>query len=253
MKFVGRYCINCGSELVEGSNYCPKCGNKVTNATADKPNSEKQASIPSNDFKSSVNDVSKEDVIRNLERLKNYFSSKETQYNLRNNYINYLNTVKKPGLFAWILGGGALSFVFYFLLFAITSIDIGGIGFFGVWIAITIGGYIHFKKKTESNIANTRLALEKLENELNEHYAKASNCIIAFEYSEPEIIQRLIVLLSNGRADTLKEAINVMLDDIHKQSMLNKQAEIAKNSKDSANAATATGLLVGISLLTRKR
>lgn len=250
---MGRYCVNCGAELVKDSNYCTKCGKRVVDATADNPNSEKPVSISDNNFKSFVNAGSKEDVIRNLEQLEHYFSSKEKQYNIRNGYINYFNTVKKPGVFAWILAGGALSFVFYFLLYGITSIDIGLIGFFCVWIAITIGGYFHFKNKTQRNINNTRIALEKLENELKEHYARAPNCIIAFEYSEPEIIRRLIVLLNNGRADTLKEAINVMLDDIHKQAMLNKQEEIAKSSKNAADAASTAGVLVGISLLTRKR
>ena len=27
---MGRYCINCGKELVEGAAYCPHCGAHIT-------------------------------------------------------------------------------------------------------------------------------------------------------------------------------------------------------------------------------
>lgn len=248
-----RFCTSCGTIIVEGSRFCSNCGKQIKESSTDISDTEQNRQTVNRPIESKVAAESKESLIEELERLRIYFASREAQYNLRNKYINYLNTVTRPKVFAWIIAGGIISFVFYFIFYFITSIDTGSIGLFGVWIFVSIGGYIHFKNKTEQDIKNTQNALIKMENELKEYYDNARNCIIAFDYSEPAIIQNLIGVLINGRADSLKEAINVMLDDIHKQSMLAKQAEIAKNSKDIAKASETTSLLVGISLLSKRR
>jgi len=125
---VGRFCTNCGSELVEGSRFCSKCGSRADDDNVNIPND-----VPPVQEKTSpvanVVTGNKQEIISELKRLHGYFAVKELQYNQRNSYINYLNTVKKPGFFSWLIVGGILSFIFYFLLYLITSIDIGWIGF----------------------------------------------------------------------------------------------------------------------------
>lgn len=250
-KGMNKFCTVCGRELTEGSRFCPKCGNCIESSNIEEEVIKQKIDI--NEIGQQTILTDKSAIITELERLKEYFMNMETQYNQRNSYILFLNTVKAPSVIAWFFGGGVLAFIIYLLLFLALNWDIGGIGFIVVWIAITVGGYMHFKKKNKFEVYNTRMALKTLETELNNFYLDARNCIIAFDYSEPAIIQKLILLLRNGRADSLKEAINVMLDDIHKQTLINQQAEIVRNSENAANSARTTSALVGISLLTKRR
>ena len=242
------FCTKCGNKLVPDSIFCQKCGNKVKKDINAKENNEEEKQ-PQIEVETKNSMGSKNDIIIELEKERKYFLSKEMLYNQRNGYINYLNTVKKPSVVAWFFGGGVLAVILYILLVLVISIDIGA-GLLVLWIIISIWGYVHFNNKFKNTVQNTKNVLMNSEAELHNFYNAYLNSIIAFDYSEPAIIQRLITLLQNGRADTLKESINVMLDDIHKHNMLNQQTEIAKNA---SNAATATGLLVGISLLSKRR
>ena len=63
---------------------------------------------------------------------------------------------------------------------------------------------------------------------------------------DPRIIGNLIDIVRVGRAESLKEAINCMLDDEHKLEMINAQKESANNLD------TLSLLTLGVILKNRK-
>lgn len=64
-----------------------------------------------------------------------------------------------------------------------------------------------------------------------------SHCLIGAEYTNPKVITQLANIFRAGRADTIKEAINVLLDDAHK-SNVELQAQLsAQAARQAANGA----------------
>lgn len=58
-----------------------------------------------------------------------------------------------------------------------------------------------------------------IENQLEVYYRDYGYCPIGIEFCDPDIIKSLADVVRTGRADTIKEAINVLLDDAHKTTM----------------------------------
>ena len=65
-----------------------------------------------------------------------------------------------------------------------------------------------------------------------EIYASVKDNPLSFEHSSPYALDSLLAIVRQGRADTLKEALNVYEDEVHKSSMLDLQ-------KAAVNEATA--------------
>ncbi|MPM54725.1 hypothetical protein SDC9_101505 [bioreactor metagenome] len=113
-------------------------------------------------------------------------------------------------------------------------------------------------ERRKQSVLNKRLSieeeLESKENELKSYFDSYKKSVVSFEYSNPKTINLLKHSISSGRADNIKEAINCMLDDYHKQQLLIKQDEIVENSKVAANAAKRTAVYsLGTFINTRKQ
>lgn len=159
---------------------------------------------------------------------------------------------------ACVVGGIILSVIFYFVfigfvpsvrhseVFALVSF-----GFFS--LILPIRWYVKGNAKYRSSMARLDKQLLELQGELRTHYSAYDNFPVGFEYSHPAVLLELIQLLSSGRADDIKEAINCMLDDRHKQEMLKVQKDIADSTQKAADSASAAALFsAGTYLNTRK-
>ena len=65
-----------------------------------------------------------------------------------------------------------------------------------------------------------------------------NNCPVSFEFSNPMYLEYFVHLMENGRADSIKEAINLFIDDTHKRKLLLIQQQIAMNAEFAAQAAS---------------
>ncbi|MEI8198746.1 MAG: hypothetical protein WCG21_01690 [Eubacteriales bacterium] len=65
---------------------------------------------------------------------------------------------------------------------------------------------------------------------------------MAFIYTNPYIIKEIKNLVTEGRADSMKEAINIMIDEQHNKKMLLNQAEQLAATKDAASAARTAAI-----------
>lgn len=74
---------------------------------------------------------------------------------------------------------------------------------------------------------------DALANELNAHFLNYGYCPVAASYTNPRILALIREPINLGRADTIKEAINVMIMDSHNSEM-ELQARLAAQSAASA-------------------
>ena len=100
-------------------------------------------------------------------------------------------------------------------------------------------------KKKENAIRSRQ---EAIMGELSDHYYQLSYCPVGFEYTYPPILQQLKQIVQTGRADTLKEAINVMIDDNHKSNMETAAFLTAQNSYAAARSARVAAVAGTINL-----
>ena len=67
------------------------------------------------------------------------------------------------------------------------------------------------------------------------------------EYSNPHILVALRNTLQSGRADTIKECLNLMVADNNQRAMEDYLAQIQQNAAQSARANTATAIFLAAS------
>jgi hypothetical protein len=80
----------------------------------------------------------------------------------------------------------------------------------------------------------------RLSNILNEHYKAYPQCPVGAEYANPEIMEVIMGILESGRADTIKEAINVLIAEVNQAEMQKYLQNIEAYAK-SASSSASTG------------
>lgn len=221
-----KYCSFCGESMDDTALFCSKCGNKIDSST--KTDNRK--------------------LLSDLEKCKSAFVTHQQKYDIRNQA--QFELIKKPFLSgAWlyvvclIVGfriSDALDYTFW-------SMGIQGLGVMGTLIGIGIVLPIIVSNKRKEKRHENQKKYDELQSELIRIYESTQLPLpLAFEYSDPRIIGNLIDIVRVGRAESLKEAINCMLDDEHKLEMINAQKESANNLD------TLSLLTLGVILKNRK-
>ena len=82
-----------------------------------------------------------------------------------------------------------------------------------------------------------RTRINELAQELTQHFRAYGYCPVGPEYTNPSILQQIMSVIQSGRAETPKEAINVLLDDAHKSSMEFAAMLTARNAQAAAEYA----------------
>lgn len=73
--------------------------------------------------------------------------------------------------------------------------------------------------KANKEIRKNTSRLCEIEGELEEHYRAYGTCIVGYEYTNPYILQSIRKVLCSGRADSIKEALNVLINDARMDEM----------------------------------
>lgn len=246
---MNKFCINCGRELSIDAIFCSKCGKQQVEASNNEQNSDR--------IKTESNTFERQTLLQKLQKDHIYFQQQQSIYDDYDLWNFQKVNFRGPNSVAIFIVSFILAVIIYFII-AINFYEIDGwllffccIAVFGILLPFRIN--IAKKRKAQSNYRLINQKLSSNENLLRAHYNAYADSQVSFEYSNPKIIDVLIQNISSGRADNLKESISCMLDDIHKQQMLIKQDEIARNSKDTANSAlTASLFSAGIFLNSRK-
>lgn len=129
----------------------------------------------------------------------------------------------------------------------------------GVLICIiaAIAAYVMMNNQEEQNLINKQYQLDKdlkeADKKITQYYRDyPGQCPVHISYSHPGTLEYLYSLMKSGRADTVKEAINLMEEELHRFRMENHQQQILYRTTQAANAATASAFLSAVDLISRR-
>lgn len=238
------FCPKCGNNVGDAA-FCSKCGSKIE--------TDELSTIEQNDLSNNNSQMNQRiQAASELTKLYDYFFAKNyifEEHDKEEKNYNYLLKQTYNGI-ATLLAL-SLTVAAYSLLLGISSRKISIVTLISGAIAVFF--YIIYNKKTKekkNKLNEIKNQLTKLEDELSDHYNAYGYCPIGIEYSNPRIIRTIADIIRAGRADSIKEAINIMLDDAHKttmelQAILTTAAaqSAAKNSAVSAAFSVASFIL----------
>ena len=83
---------------------------------------------------------------------------------------------------------------------------------------------------------------EKFCEELYQYYLNYGYCLVSAEYTNPSNLLAILHTIESGRADTIKEAINILVEDAHRNNMEALATQTAVASAAAARGATAAAV-----------
>ena len=205
------FCRNCGTDM-GGARFCPNCGAAVSGEAV------AQYSAP-------TGMSPRKQTLAEFDHLMNHFGPKQKWYDDYSAVTAEIEELSKGAGNGWI-GAGVISVIIglfgdsFFLFLAIAA------GF------VALGILAKKKNKKKLETATTRQA--KISKKLIEHYEAYGDCPVGFNYTNPIILQAMYELVRDGRANTISEALNRLLDDMKQEEMHRLQVEATEAAKDAA-------------------
>lgn len=228
------YCLHCGEKILDGANYCINCAQKVTAPNPLMMNS-------------GINQRAqqRQEELNECYRMLNYFSHKANEYDIldrvqwRLNHQNYNSptALLVVGIIACLIGLGFLCYSAskgrnygqdYFILAMINLIS--GVVLLSIYVIVSI--------ERKNNLERDRKDSEKLINELGQYYMNYGYCLVSIEYTNPSALYSIKTVIESGRADTIKEAINVLNEDAYRQQMAHYASRTAQSAAAAARNST---------------
>ena len=216
------FCSNCGCELSSTTKFCPSCGTAIGNvAVAVKEKEETVAATA----------ISK----RDMAFLYTYFLQKDNEYK---EYDALSVKITKYGKLRKYIS------VLFLAVFGIVpatsevSKELSTV-LSALWIILDIGVIVGLKILLSSKLKKSKARMEELNQILSEHYNAYGSCPIGIEYTRPSDIAQIQDVIRSGRAETISEALNIIIDDIHKANMERHAAETEAATKEAAKSAKA--------------
>lgn len=234
------FCQNCGKQVSETASFCYSCGNQIQGFA--------QASNLQR------NDIRKNEITE-LEKMISHFSLKREvyrEYDYVCSIVEELSKGKKVALLVWgiILTafGSLYTLISLFDNIPKEAIMIILLFTFFPGIMMLIFFIIHsVKHNNKKEIYFKKYYV--LSNELYNHYLKYENCSIGVAYSNPDFLRFLLEKIYSGRADTIKEALNLTVDDSKYRDLSNKLSEIQRNTSIAATNAGMAAIFSAANLM----
>lgn len=223
------FCSNCGCEVSADEKFCHSCGTAL-NAV--------QVQNQSGNI-SSPNVNPREDSLKKITTYHDYFSQYEDGFRYYLYCQDLGNTPKRKSIGLKIVSIILLIYAILFLIESFALLIFGDTGFFTFSIimsAIMFLVFLPLNKKVK-NIKTAKNDLPVITENLEKCYAKFGDSSIGIQYVFPWILRDLYSYVQNGRADSIKEAINIYETELHNQTMKNLAAETAYNAKQAASYA----------------
>lgn len=246
------FCPNCGQTLADGAHFCANCGN---NLTANQVNlaTDYQAVSTMQQYQLQKS-AARQSELRVLDSLIMHFSQKQEQYD---NYdiaceaVSHYGRGARKGAIIW---GAILAVIGFILLLSDAApVSVSLLLLLLPGLFMLFGG-IMMQVANKKNYQHALNAWQQLSDDLCAHYAAYPNCPVGPEYSNPQILRALRNTLQSGRADTIKECLNLMIADANQRAMENYLNEIQhnveqiqRNAEQSARANTASAIFLAAS------
>ena len=228
------FCKQCGAEL-NGANFCPSCG---TAANADIAAAQPQNTAP-------VGADARQRSLADLDHMIRYFGVKQAQYDEYDALREEVEIRSNKKHLGWLL-----AFIGILLSLCFMSAN-GGDFFGGLGGGLFLGApfliiYILLRLNNKKKLDAALIKFANVSTELNDYYAAYGYCPVGFEFTNPFILQKIYEVIRIGRANNPTDAINLILEDLHKEKM-EKEAQAtriaaeegAKQSKKAARYSAA--------------
>ena len=235
-----KYCRKCGFQLNDDDAFCPGCGS-----------AQSQVGVVSQQAVSDIPTVSqRQKTLDELDGLMRYFNIKQNEYDKYDELLKEIhrrNTIiadySPMRQFFYAVLAIIITLLISLLLASIVkgpeSSVIYIIGLvIGCGVAYVI--YFGFRKKIysiSSELPTLYKRVDEVAGRLVEYYGSYENCTIGMEYTNPRILGKLRSIVYVGRADTIKESINIMIGDAHRSEMELRAMQTAYAAQRAANSA----------------
>lgn len=221
------FCPHCGQQVADGAAFCTACGKGLTAAPAPSP---------AIDFQAQKNAI-RQSEISALTKALQYFSQKRdefTEYDYVCELVNHYARGAKSSLLVW----GIIITAFGLLaMMAGEEAFLGSLLGFVLPGSLMIFGGIMMKVKNRKNYKYFQSEYARLSQELYDHYVNYPNCPVGPEYANPEILEIILGVLQSGRADTIKESINLLINDSERAEM-SEYLDMIEQNTAAINAQT---------------
>lgn len=186
----------------------------------------------------------REQSMNELQNMYAYFSQKQAAYDEFDRLDMQVAMNSRPvskagkawGIILLIIGG---------LIFFISVGASGGSAFIIGLILIGLGILlIALRSKKIKNmqnmVNNSARRMEEIAQELAVHYNNYGYCQLGLEFTFPRTIGQIYEVIRQGRADTIKEAMNLIVYDEHNAEMERLQRTTAQAAWETCAASRAT-------------
>ncbi len=230
------FCPKCGQQIADDAQFCMHCGNAI-NATAPAP----APAQPVVDYQAQKNAI-RQSEMKSLSDALEHFNKKRSEfeeYDLVCDLVGDFSRGAKSALLVWgiIISAFSLLALFGSLSEGEMGGVLGSLLFITLPGAMMIVGGILMKKNNKRKRIYFENEYARLSQELYDHYASYPNCPVGPEYANPEILEILLGILQSGKADTVKEAINIALSEADRAEV-NEYLNMIERNTANINANT---------------
>ena len=255
------YCQNCGEKIIEieGARFCRRCGRPVETQRKNKQTTQRDVTQqkPRNEVNQRANIRQQETA--ELQKMIRYFSQKSDQYREYDRLAYIMNPTNRNAPISLLIWGIICGFAgialwslslsakeYYTFTLRVTAI------FLLLGCAVLMGMYFVYSKSRKKEYEKNSVRFEELSNELYRHYQNYGYCLVSAEYTNPENLKAILQTIESGRADTIKEAINILVEDAHRNNMQNYAAQTAASSAAAARGATVSAVFSAANFFKRR-
>ena len=262
-KMDTRICDKCKQPIPKESLFCPKCGAMQKIRSAADLERVQQWNVKEKEKIQAEMDTYTQTEIGKIEKAYSYFKKNAAAYDDFNRYVQMAGIASQKTPTKGM--GCAVAVVAMFVVFpTLASIAVGVfqsdilvlISLIACIIA-SIAIYLKLKERSEMQIVDEQYEAEKKRNEalkkIQDYYrAYPGQCPVSIDYSHPRTLEYLYTLMNNRRADTVKEAINLMEEEMHRKRMETHQQELIYRTTQAGNAAQTAAFFSAMDFFTRR-
>ena len=212
------FCPNCGGTVADDVRFCAHCGHALPVCQGTLP-PQPVADAYAQQYQSHKN-LLRQNETAILNRLIDYFSPKQGAYDAFENACRRVNHYARGARNALLIWGCIVSGMSLILLLGsiLTYYDVRSddapliMGIVGLILgAPMVTGGILMKVVNRRNFNKALQDYYRLSVELYSHFYACTDCPVGAEYTNPKILASILARVQSGRADTIKEAINLLV------------------------------------------
>lgn len=238
------YCPQCGSKNANDARFCLKCGAPFANLSVWE--SEQAAARR------------RTEILNGVAWLCSQFDTQCDAYNELRMLQNELTDLQRLQQQAWPTIVIILLFIPLLAIISTIGDDIiANLDYLAMAAILALPGVLTSvavvmqRLKRRKRIPQIRSRISEIYQGIYEHYLTVPNNPFAFEYSDPYTLRALYEILRLGKADSVKEAINVLEMSNYQSAMLNMQGQLLEESKAAKDAAITAAVFAGVAAMRR--